>query len=224
MPAAPALAQEGGEEAFIAGLLPKLSPEAKVGQLFIAGFQGTEVPPGSDIAALIRDDQIGGVILSTDNGNITNSPDTSVQVAALTARLQNFARTARAADAAPFLPLFMALQQDGDGPPNSEILNGLTPAPSYMALGATWNPANPEANGRIVGEELAAIGVNLLLGPALDVRHRTFDVGTRSGRECLRRRSALGRRDGRGLCARLAGRLGGAAGRDRPSTSPVRAA
>ncbi len=168
--AVPALAQEGGEEAFIAGLLPKLSPEAKVGQLFIAGFQGTEVPPGSDIAALIRDDQIGGVILSTDNGNITNSPDTSVQVAALTARLQNFARTARAADAAPFLPLFMALQQDGDGPPNSEILNGLTPAPSYMALGATWNPANPEAIGQIVGEELSAIGVNLLLGPALDVR------------------------------------------------------
>ena len=53
--ALPALAQEGGEEAFIAGLLPKLSPEAKVGQLFIVGFQGTEVPPGSDIAALIRD-------------------------------------------------------------------------------------------------------------------------------------------------------------------------
>ena len=168
--AVPALAQEGGEEAFIAGLLPKLSPEAKVGQLFIAGFQGTEVPPDSDIAALIRDDQIGGVILSTDNGNITNSPDTSVQVAALTARLQNFARTARSADAAPFLPLFMALQQDGDGPPNSEILNGMTPAPSYMALGATWNPANPEAIGQIVGQELSAMGVNLLLGPALDVR------------------------------------------------------
>ncbi len=94
--ALPALAQEGGEEAFIAGLLPKLSPEAKVGQLFIVGFQGTEVPPGSDIAALIRADQIGGVILSSDNGNITTGPDTSVQVAGLTARLQNFARAARA--------------------------------------------------------------------------------------------------------------------------------
>src|SRR3974377_1644704 len=168
--AAPAIDQDSGEEAFIAGLLPKLSPEAKVGQLFIVGFQGTEVPPGSDIATLIRDDQIGGVILSTDNGNIVNGPDTSLQVAGLTAPLQNFARTARARNAEPFLPLFMALRQDGDGPPNSEILNGLTPAPSYMALGATWDPANAEAIGKIVGQELSAIGVNLLLGPSLDVR------------------------------------------------------
>jgi beta-N-acetylhexosaminidase len=168
--AAPTLAQEGGEEAFIAGLLPRLSPEAKVGQLFIVGFQGTQVPPGSEIAALIRDDQVGGVILSTDNGNISSGPDTTVQVAGLTARLQNFARTARAVNAAPFLPLFMALRQDGDGAPNSEVLTGLTPAPSYMALGATWDPANAEAVGQIVGQELSAMGVNLLLGPSLDVR------------------------------------------------------
>ena len=167
---APALAQEGGEEEFIAGLLPRLSPEAKVGQLFIVGFQGTQVPPGSDIATLIRDDQVGGVILSTDNSNISNGLDTTAQAAGLTARLQNFARTARTANAAPFLPLFMALRQDGDGAPNSEILSGLTPAPSYMALGATWNPANAEAVGQIVGQELSAMGVNLLLGPSLDVR------------------------------------------------------
>jgi len=168
--AVPVRAQDGGEEAFIAGLLPRLSPEAKVGQLFIVGFQGTDVPPGSDIAALIRDDQVGGVILSTDNRNITNGSDTPVQVAGLTARLQNFARAARNADVAPFLPLFMALRQDGDGPPNSEILTGLTSAPSYMALGATWNPANSETIGQIVGQELSAMGVNLLLGPSLDVR------------------------------------------------------
>ncbi|CAG0929877.1 Beta-hexosaminidase [Thermoflexales bacterium] len=168
--AVPVLAQDGGEEAFIAGLLPKLSPEAKVGQLFIVGFQGTEVSPGSEIAALIRDDQVGGVILSTGNGNISNKLDTIVQVAGLTARLQNFARATRTSTAAPFLPLFMALRQDGDGPPHSEILADLTPAPSYMALGATWNPANAQAIGQIVGQELSAIGVNLLLGPSLDVR------------------------------------------------------
>jgi beta-N-acetylhexosaminidase len=128
--AAPVLAQDGGEEAFIAGLLPRLSPEAKVGQLFIVGFQGTEVPSDSDIAALIRDDQVGGVIFSTDNGNISDGPDAVVQGARLTARLQSFARATRTANGAPFLPLFMALRQDGDGPPHSEILTGVTPAPS----------------------------------------------------------------------------------------------
>jgi beta-N-acetylhexosaminidase len=177
----PVLAQDGGEEAFIAGLLPRLSPEAKVGQLFIVGFQGTEVSPGSDIAALIRDDQVGGVILSTENGNVNNTTDTPVQVAGLTARLQNFARASRAANAAPFLPLFMTLRQDGDGAPHSEILNGLTPAPSYMALGATWSPDNAQAIGQIVGQELSAMGVNLLLGPPLDVRTQpstsVFDPG-----------------------------------------------
>lgn len=163
-------AQGGGEEAFIAGLLPKLSPEAKVGQLFIVGFNGTEVAGNSDIADLLRTYQVGGVTLSTDNGNISSGADAPVQVAGLTTRLQNEARTTRAVTAAPFIPLFVALRQDGDGAPNSEILSGLTPAPSYMAQGATWSPDNAEANGKIVGQELAALGVNLLLGPSLDVR------------------------------------------------------
>ena len=165
-----AVAQEGGEEAFIAGLLPKLSPEAKVGQLFIVGFNGTEVTSNTDIADLLRTYQVGGVVLSTENGNISSNSDTPVQVAGLTTRLQNAARSARTATAAPFIPLFTALRQDGDGAPNSEILSGLTPAPSYMAQGATWNAANTEANGAVVGQELSALGVNLLLGPALDVR------------------------------------------------------
>ncbi len=176
-----AVAQEGGEEAFIAGLLPKLSPEAKVGQLFIVGFNGTEVAGNTDIANLLRTYQVGGVVLSTDNGNISSGPDTPVQVAGLTTRLQSAARSARTSTAAPFIPLFMALRQDGDGAPNSEILAGLTPAPSYMAQGATWNVANVEANGTVVGQELAALGVNLLLGPALDVRSEPsttiFDPG-----------------------------------------------
>ncbi len=208
---APALAQDSGEEAFIAGLLPKLSPEAKVGQLFIVGFEGTDVTPGSDIATLIRDDQVGGVILSSDNGNISNTPDTPVQVAGLTARLQNFARAARGANGAPFLPLFMTLRQDGDGPPNSEILNGLTPAPSYMALGATWNPVNAEDMGRVVGQELSALGVNLLLGPSLDVRTQpstsVFDPGVNVFGGDPHWTGLMGEAYARGLQSGSAGRL-----------------
>jgi beta-N-acetylhexosaminidase len=168
--AASAVAQEGGEEAFIAGLLPKLSPEAKVGQLFIVGFNGTDVTNNSNITDLLRTYQVGGVVLSTDNGNISSTADAPIEVASLTSRLQSATRSARAAATAPFIPLFMALRQDGDGARNSEILAGLTPAPSYMAQGATWNASDAEANGTIVGQELAALGINLVLGPALDVR------------------------------------------------------
>ena len=165
----PVWAQEGGEEAFIAGLLPKMSPEAKVGQLFVVGFRGSEVTANSDIADLIRNYQVGGVTLSSENGNIVNDANAPTQVTTLMSQLQNLTRVARIQAGAPFIPLFTALLQDGDGTPNSEILNGLTPAPSYMALGATWNTGDTEMAGKVVGQELSALGVNLLLGPSLDV-------------------------------------------------------
>ena len=38
-----------------------------------------------------------------------------------------------------------------------------------MAVGATWETAKAEAIGQMVGEELAAMGINMLLGPNLDV-------------------------------------------------------
>jgi beta-N-acetylhexosaminidase len=38
-----------------------------------------------------------------------------------------------------------------------------------MALGATWNPQNAQTVGQIVGQELSAIGVNMLLSPLLDI-------------------------------------------------------
>ena len=166
----------GGEEAFIAGLIPRMSPEAKVGQLFVVGFDGIDVAANSDVADLILNYRVGGVILSAEQGNILNTTNTPTQVTALAAALQNLSRqTARATNPSPFIPLFMALEQDGDGAPASPISNGLTPAPSYMAIGATWQTANAEAAGSVQGQELSALGINLLLGPSLDVRTQPSD-------------------------------------------------
>jgi beta-N-acetylhexosaminidase len=173
--AVPGAAAQGtdtaGEEAFIAGLIPRMSPEAKVGQLFVVSFDGTDVSAPSDVADLILNYRVGGVILSAEQGNIVNTVNTPAQVTALSAALQNLSRqTARVASPSPFIPLFMALEQDGDGAPASPISSGLTPAPSYMAIGATWQTAHAEATGGVVGQELSALGINLLLGPSLDVR------------------------------------------------------
>ena len=38
-----------------------------------------------------------------------------------------------------------------------------------MAIGATWKPNEAVAVGTVAGTELAAVGVNLLVGPSLDV-------------------------------------------------------
>ncbi len=177
-----AVAQEGGEEAFIAGLIPKLSPEAKIGQLFVVSFNGTDVSANSDVADLVLNYRVGGVSLSILNGNIVNDADTPTQVASLTAALQGLSRqTTRGPNGTPFIPLYMAVTQDGDGAPNSQITSGLTPMPSYMALGATWNAQEAETAGRLTGQELSALGVNFLLGPSLDVRVQpstsAFDPG-----------------------------------------------
>lgn len=158
-------AQGGDEDAFIAELFQSMSSDVRIGQLFVVAFEGSDVSSASDITDLILNYYVGGVILSPEHGNIINlGPETPIQVAQLNALLQQQAQLAT-----PFIPLFIALQQDGGGPPYSSITSGLTPLPSQMAIGATWDRARAEAVGQIVGSELSALGFNMLLGPSLDL-------------------------------------------------------
>ncbi len=182
-----ALAQDGGEDAFIANLFQRMPPDVRIGQLFVVAFDGTDASDTSDIAELILDYHVSGVILSADRGNVVDSGDgTPAQVARLAASLQLLAARLSAAPqpgapAVPFIPLFIALEQDGGGPAYSAITGGLTPQPSPMALGATWNPIDAREIGWIVGNELSALGVNLLLGPSLDVLSQPDTGGGDSG-------------------------------------------
>ena len=155
-----------------------MSSAAKVGQLFLVTFPGAEVTDAGFIAELIRDYHVGGVVLSPANGNIVNEGDTPTQVATLVSQLQQTAWdatqpvTETLADETPpgpFVPLFIATSHEGNGMPFTSIVNGTTPLPSEMALGATWNPIHAETVGQIVGQELRALGINMLLGPSLDV-------------------------------------------------------
>lgn len=175
-------------------ILQAMSVADRIGQLFVVTFQGDDAGPDSAIAELIRDYRVGSVLISPAQGNFRNlNPDgtlsdTPQQVARLTNRLQSLAfdgyLPADAAlapqidDVQPLpvpedrgvtLPLLIGAGQAGDGFPYSVLRSGFTPLPSGMALGATWNPADAASAGSIVGSELAAVGVNLLLGPSLDV-------------------------------------------------------
>jgi len=180
-------------------LIAQMSVADRVGQLFIVSFEGNDVGPDSAIADLIRTYRVGGVILQAANGNLRNEPvvgpggqllDTPAQVLILTNRLQGLAfdralsvlqalAPADAANVQPLppltsgsvvrLPLLIAVNQEGDDFPYTELRHAFTPLPNNMALGATWDPRFAETTGAIVGRELAAVGVNLLLGPSLDV-------------------------------------------------------
>jgi beta-N-acetylhexosaminidase len=156
----PAHAQEPDP---VAEIMSRMSVEDKVGQLFLVPFVGADANPGSDIWQLITEYRVGGVILLNANSNFNNDESAPRQIAELNNTLKTTAfRTNE-------IPLFVAIDHEGDGFPYTRITRGLTPIPSQMAIGATWDPAKAEAIGQIIGQELSALGVNLLLGPNLDV-------------------------------------------------------
>jgi beta-N-acetylhexosaminidase len=145
--------------------LAAMSPEERVGQLFVVTFVGRDPAPESDIARLILEDKVGGVVLLASNGNVVNQGDTPRDVLRLTDALQGLALSPEGTGA----PLFIAVDHEGDGYPYTRITDGLTPLPNSMAIGATWQPELARRAGEIAGRELSALGINLLLGPVLDV-------------------------------------------------------
>jgi beta-N-acetylhexosaminidase len=161
-------------------LLAGMTVEERVGQLFLVAFVGNDSGPGSDVAQLIREDHVGGVVLLASNANFYNDVATPRQVADLTNALQALAMGQGAG-----VPLFVAIDHEGDGYPYTRITSGTTPLPNAMAIGATWDPEQARAVGQITGLELAALGINLLLGPSLDVLENPRpdgqgDLGTRA--------------------------------------------
>ena len=177
------------QEDEVAQLMAQMSSAAKVGQLFLVTFPGSQVDERAAITELIRDYHVGGVVLKPENGNIDNDGNTPEQVTRLVSGLQETAwqstRPVTDTVSDPFVPLLVAVNQEGNGMPFSTIISGTTALPSQMALGATWNVSHTATVGRIVGQELSAMGINMLLGPSLDVLENprpasSGDLGVRS--------------------------------------------
>jgi beta-N-acetylhexosaminidase len=161
-------------------LLQQMTPEERIGQLFLVTFHGRAPRPDDPIFTLIRDHHISGVVLQARTDNFADAPDTVPSAFELTTALQTAAYdstrepvvvdpASRASHTPVYVPLLIGVRQDGDGAPYSEIASGLTTLPSVMALGATWDPDLAEQVGEVSGRELSALGINLILGPSLDV-------------------------------------------------------
>ncbi len=166
---------EGSAEDCAREVLARLSPEERVGQLFLVAFQGSEITPDSPIYDLLAQRRVGGVVLLRENDNIPQKPKAlQDEIAALQRATWENTQEARTnphgiTHQPTYVPLLIAIAQDGDGYPSDQILEGLTPLPSPMAIGATWTPDLAQSVGEVLGREMAALGINMLLGPPLDV-------------------------------------------------------
>jgi len=161
-------------------LLAKMTPEEKVGQLFLVTFKGKQVGEGTPIFDLIVNRHIGGLVLTANNDNFTGPEDTLSGVFQLTTALQQDAwnglqptntdsQTQPTPPPRQYVPLFIGISQEGDGYPYDQILNGVTTLPNEMAIGATWDPNLASQVGSVQGSELVSLGFNLWFGPSLDV-------------------------------------------------------
>jgi beta-N-acetylhexosaminidase len=176
-------------------LFQKMTPEEKIGQLFLVAFQGREVNENSEIYDLIVNRHVGGVVLNLANDNFT-SLNTIKNTYQLTQTLQQITWEGSIVSEseeinpgntqpANYIPIFIAISQEGDSYPYNSIINGVTTLPSQLAIGATWDLNLAEGVGNVLGEELSALGFNMLLGPSLDVLDLPYveggdDLGART--------------------------------------------
>jgi beta-N-acetylhexosaminidase len=184
-------------DAMVEEIFAGMSLSDRVGQLFVITFDGANVGFESPMAELIHGYRVGGVVLRPQNYNFSNEPgaDTPRQAAVLANQLQGLAYGVvlptedalqpvpnqpwpptnlvslenETGVAPPNIPLLIGVEQLGDNLPATALRRGFTPLPSQLAVGATWSTDLAQQVGGIVGRELSAVGVNLLLGPVLDV-------------------------------------------------------
>jgi len=168
----------------VARIVSALTPDERVGQLFVVTFAGPSVDSTSPVFELIAQNHIGGVALLAANDNFADTSSFAGQLLSLTRQLQSAAAGvapgATAATSTPtpalaqhqFIPLFIAAAYSDENYPGNSLLpelSGLTPLPSAMTVGATWSAERAKSTGEIAGMELSALGINMLFGPTLDV-------------------------------------------------------
>lgn len=146
-------------------MLANMTPAEKVGQLFLVTFDGTTTADTSAIYDLITNYHLGGVVLNSENGNFTDEIGDAWQL------IQNLQEInwQKNSENGTYVPLYVGMSLVRNDNHTPQLLNGLSDYPSPMSIGASWSTEIAQEVGVLIGQELNALGVNLLLGPSLDV-------------------------------------------------------
>ncbi|WP_270180196.1 glycoside hydrolase family 3 protein [Alkalihalobacillus sp. CinArs1] len=160
--------EKGMKYDIIQHAINKMTLEEKVGQMLMPDYRKwngenvTEMLP--EIEQQVKDYHLGGVILFRENVVTTE------QTAKLVSDYQ---------EASEKYGLLMTIDQEGG---IVTRLQSGTDMPGNMALGAARSEEVTQDVGRVIGEELASLGINMNLAPVLDVNNNPDNpvIGVRS--------------------------------------------
>ncbi|KAM7195218.1 glycoside hydrolase family 3 protein [Naviculisporaceae sp. PSN 640] len=127
-----------------------------IGQMLIMGWDGTQITP--QIRHLIEDHHLGSILLTAKNLKSAH------QTAKLVQELQTIAHQAGHPQ-----PLLIALDQENGGVNSLFDEDYICQFPSSMGQAAGGSPELAYNVAKATATEVSAVGVNLILGPVLDV-------------------------------------------------------
>jgi beta-N-acetylhexosaminidase len=138
----------------------------KIGQMIMVGFDGYEI--NDHIITAVKKGKIGNVIIFARNFKSVE------QLYKLNKDLYKLVK-----ETAGLIPL---VSVDQEGGMVTRITDGATFLPGNMTIGATKNLKYAHEVGKIAGSELSALGINMNLGPVLDINNnpRNPVIGVRS--------------------------------------------
>lgn len=147
-----------------------VSLDDMIGQMIMVGFHGTrpKTKTVKQIAKLIKDGTIGGVIIMSRN--VKNKKQLT--------KLTNLFKAAR-----PSLPPFIAIDQEGGAVQRLNKKRGFRNTPAAAYLVRKKSVAEAQAVYTRMAKEMSSVGINMNFGPVVDLAiNKRNPVITRRGR------------------------------------------
>ncbi len=164
-PASPSSSPSPTEEDVISQLLSSMTLEQKIGQMILAGIDGTSIDQAT--RTIIAKQHIGGIILYKDNFS-----DLSGSV-----KLVNELKKANKGNPAP---LFISVDQEGGKV--SRLPKDFVAIPDNAKVGRTDDADLAKEMGALLAQEVRIMGFNVDFAPVLDINSNPKNpvIGTRS--------------------------------------------
>ena len=143
-------------------VVPEVDLRSKIGQMILLGFRGTTVTKDLPISTMIKDLQIGGIILfdyDVPSQSFPRNITGPAQVKQLIADLQSYSAT----------PLFVSVDAEGGNVNRLKEKYGFANILSAKDMGKDATLKTTERESVALAQELKELGFNMNFAPVVDV-------------------------------------------------------